>query len=385
MQKDYMDKKIGAINGLRGFAILAVIYQHVFSRYTPSGMVVNSLPGALKFYPLALLSNGWFGVQLFFILSGFVLYLPYAEERRQMKTLGDAGFYYKRRASRLLPLYYFGYAVVVLWWNINLDKDFLLHFFLMMTATFNFTKEFYTPWYNSDLWSIGLEIWFSILFPLFVILARRMKMRNLFFITALISLGVRFAGAFMPEFEIEGSPYNVIRDSILGRMDDFVLGMFICDIYVNGSWLKKTAKPWVFIVAGFCLLLIGANIWDAIMLGEVGVKSAPLANTVNQAGFFLIICASLSVEAGVLKTVTANRVMQVLGMMSYSLYMWHHLILRLVMRIEYKFAPSEAQPFTVFTLSFYFFFFIFLSLLTYRYIEFGKKDWRELFLLKRRA
>lgn len=383
-----MEKKIGIINGLRGFAILAVIYHHVFSVYTPPGMIVNHLPAGLQLYPLSLLSNGWFGVQLFFILSGFVLYLPYARERRHMRAFADAGSYYKRRASRLLPLYYISYVVVVLWWNINIGKDFIRHFILMMTVTFNFSKEFFTPWYNSDLWSIGLEIWFSILFPFFVIMARKAGIRRLFIIVAVVSLTVRLVGAAMPEYEIGGSFYSVIRDSIIGRMDDFILGMLICDLYVKGVRLKNFAKPWLLVAVGFGLLFIGANMWNAIMLGKAGIHIAPFTNSVNQAGFFLIICAALSVDTGALKLIATNRLMQVLGMMSYSLYIWHHLVLRLIMRSDYNdytLVRWATQPYTAFTVFFYFFFLIFLSVLTYRYIEFGRKDWRELFLLKSRV
>ncbi|TAN60839.1 acyltransferase, partial [bacterium] len=349
--KVFMEKKIGAINGLRGFAILAVIYQHVFSKYTPSGLMVNHFPAGLKLYPLALLSNGWFGVQLFFMLSGFVLYLPYARERRRMSAFTDTVVYYKRRASRLLPLYYIAFVVAVLLWNINLDANFMRHFILMMTVTFNFTQDFYTPWYNSDLWSIGLEILFSVLFPLFVLLARRIGAGRLFFVVAFISLAVRVVGAYMPQFEIPGSSLSVIRDSIAGRMDDFALGMFICGLYVNGVKFTDFAKPWLLVIVGFCFLFIGANMWDSIALGRAGIIIAPFTNSVNQAGFFLIICAALSVDAGALNFMVTNRFMQVLGMMSYSLYIWNHFVLRLVTRTGLIFAKAEAYPYSVFTLS----------------------------------
>ena len=52
--------------------------------------------------PLFFLSYGWIGVQLFFVLSGFVLYLPFARGRAKLETGADWKKFYLRRAARLL-------------------------------------------------------------------------------------------------------------------------------------------------------------------------------------------------------------------------------------------------------------------------------------------
>ena len=98
--------KLGVINGLRGFAILAVIYHHVFSRFTGPGFGSFELAG-ITFLPLTHLANGWLGVNLFFILSGFVLSYPYFLQNRDFASAEEIKRYYIHRAKRLLPLYYF--------------------------------------------------------------------------------------------------------------------------------------------------------------------------------------------------------------------------------------------------------------------------------------
>lgn len=86
--------------------MLGVLHSHTFLRlWTPKGTGMFMLAG-IPIFPLTLFSNAWMGVSLFFILSGFVLALPFAEGRRKMCTMRDLGSYYHRRASRLIPVYW---------------------------------------------------------------------------------------------------------------------------------------------------------------------------------------------------------------------------------------------------------------------------------------
>ncbi len=64
--------RLAEINGLRGIAILAVVWHHLSFALVPTPPHLWGMPTE------PVLWNGWMGVNLFFILSGFVLYLPYA-------------------------------------------------------------------------------------------------------------------------------------------------------------------------------------------------------------------------------------------------------------------------------------------------------------------
>lgn len=376
--------KIGVINGLRGLAILGVVYHHLVGPHTPPGWSAVTVAG-FEFHPFSIVSNGWMGVNLFFILSGFVLYLPYASGERTLSAGADAWSYYKRRAGRLLPLYYISILTVIFFvWDMNGDQAFLRNLFLMATATFNFTLDMWAPKYNSDLWSIGIEIWFSVLFPLFVVIGRKTGAVRLFAAVSLISLLVRFAGVSYEGFEIGSAYQNALKDSLAGRMDDFILGMLLCHLYVTRLKERPLRHPALSMAAGIFLLAIGANIWDYKVLGALPtVYAIPFATNILHAGFFLIVASALSMRgAGV--ALLANRPLQVAGMMSYSLYIWHHLALRLMTRSDYglfRGRPFDYEYTTAFIVVYLAFIAVF-SALTYRYIEFGRKDWRELFLWK---
>src|SRR5690349_10921917 len=87
-------ERLGVINGLRGLAILAVMAHHFKSHLEP--LIGPYLPGtSLSLSPL--IANGWTGVNLFFILSGFVLFLPYASGTRAMTSVHDAVTFYRHR------------------------------------------------------------------------------------------------------------------------------------------------------------------------------------------------------------------------------------------------------------------------------------------------
>jgi peptidoglycan/LPS O-acetylase OafA/YrhL len=369
-------KKIGVINGLRGLAILGVIYQHLFWETTRPGWRSVDVAG-IKFFPFTLVSNGWIGVNLFFILSGFVLFLPYAEGARKIDSAKDAARFYLHRARRLMPLYYLSIFLSMFFFYdiIHQDGDGLRNFLLMITATFNFTVDMWLPKYNPLLWSIGIEIWFCVLFPVFVVITGRTGIFKLFVALSAMALAVRYAGVHYESFFLIDSPYqNALKDSLAGRIDDFALGMLIAVIYVRRLGSEPLKRPLIYLALGLLAIAFGCSLWDMRVTGTLPAFIVPLINNVFHAGFFLVIVSLLSMEGGPVRYLFANRPLQVLGMMCYSVYIWHQLVL---------FAVIRENDYTVFYLSAYFVVLFAIAVLTYRYLEFGRKSSRELFLLER--
>ncbi len=312
-------ERLGVINGLRGAAILAVLYHHVLAYKTPPGWYAFRL-GEIQVLPFSVLSHGALGVNLFFVLSGFVLYLPYGRSRRHVAGAKDFWSFYIHRFNRLFPLFYLSTLVI---------DVFLLHpdatsgaywsnLTSLATATFVFSPKTFMPRTNFVLWSLGVEIWFSVLFPFLVLAIARWGMRAVLAMSLALSLVTRFADVPLHD----GHSPNWVNDSILGRLDDFVVGMAACHCYLERRRESRPAgTAWV--AFGLALGLFAFELCDYVQLGLTTPWARPLVNTALQAGLFALVVGLAFAERNVLRALLTWGPLQLAGMMCYSLYLWH--------------------------------------------------------------
>ena len=362
--------QLGVINGLRGFAILAVIYHHVFSRFTGPGYGSFEL-AHMTFLPLTYLANGWLGVNLFFILSGFVLSYPYFLKKRDFISVKDIRRYYFHRAKRLLPLYYFAiFFCVIFIAHPTSITSFFKEIFLLVTVLFVYTSEFFFPRYNWVLWALGIIIWFSIIFPLLIISTRKYSIINILFVVLVVSLVVRIIG--ISEIFYIGNPViNPVKDSLFGRLDEFVWGMFLCHIYINKVESISEIQASAIFFGGIILITISCSIWDYIRLDILMRSIAPFTNIILDLGFVMLTLSLLAMKRNPIKKFFSNYIIQLLGIMSYSLYVWHGIA------ISHIITKYDAAHVIL-----YFLLLSVLSCLSYRFIEFGhNKDTKGVFLM----
>ncbi len=321
--------------------------------------VVWSVKG-VPFFPLTFLTNGDRAVELFFILSGFVLTLPYALGVREMTNLRDILHFYRHRAARLIPLY----ALCVL-----ISMIFIVHPPLepalfardiawMATFTFHFVKNMWYPHYNGDLWSIGVEVWFAVLFPFLLIFKRKTSLRTLILAMLFIGLFIKTLGAWRL-----GLGRQYVTDNFLSFLDTFGVGMLIAYAYAKQYRPGRWAVP-----LGLLLILGAGQLIDYMYSGSVvRLLYAPAIEMIN-IGFFFVILRLLYSTGWFVRTFVASVPLQLIGMMSYSLYVWHSLIIG---------SFRSADSLWLLTVSMLLL--GALSLLTYRFVEFRSvADWREL-------
>jgi peptidoglycan/LPS O-acetylase OafA/YrhL len=370
-------ERLAFVDGLRGLAICAVIYHHVFGAFTPPGFHFVDFYG-LPLLPFAPLANGWLAVNLFFILSGLVLYAPYASNERSVESWADVLDFLRRRARRLLPLYYL-VSLVSFVFFLGPEQRSLDQFIHLIAATFNFTKATYFPAYNLVLWSLGLEIWFSLVFPALVLLSSRFGISRVFAATACSSLAVRLWGHGHGAYYESNPVLNFVKDSFAGRLDDFVLGMLLAALFeaMRSGLLPRLARNLdayriPSILLGVALCHTTAACWDGMRLGWLTSALVPVTNNIFQLGCLFLIAPLLTSNLrGSSSPLLLGFVpIRLLGMMSYSLYVWH--APAIVQIIGSKYTPERIA--TYFALIFM------VSILSYRYVEFGHvRSWQSVF------
>ena len=365
-------QKIGAVNGLRGIAIIMVIIFHLFVPFTSK---TSSFPGEIDPDGLfaIIVNHGFLGVNIFFVLSGFVLYLPYRTKKRTINRLVDFAEFYWHRAGRLLPLYYIVVLVAAALhakspagsqaWYLELGG--------LLSTLFIFAPHGFMPPSNVVLWSVGVEIWFSLLFPLLVLLIARWSLEKLVLLSVVVCAAFVVAGNLIVVDRV--GVFRPFVGGIFGSCYQFILGMLVCDLYVKS---KESASLRRFYSRG---LLPGLMLMiTAIYLKNNGPWAVSiLYGTMFCAGFSMVLLAVLSGAS------TVNRVfevwaIQVVGCMCYSIYAWHSIIMGEMIPPDTSSLKDTLRllpPYLAITVA--------LSALSYRYIEFGhQRNWRALFILR---
>jgi peptidoglycan/LPS O-acetylase OafA/YrhL len=155
-------REIAALDGLRALAILLVLEIHLYLLGSAHGLNVG--PPIVAYFA----DMGFSGVYLFFVLSGFLLFLPYARSLLTNQPWPSARLFYLRRALRILPAYYAVLATLLMLparpllrpqYLVPLSLAALLFHDLNVNA-FNITFQL-----DSPFWTLAIEWQFYLLLP----------------------------------------------------------------------------------------------------------------------------------------------------------------------------------------------------------------------------
>ena len=330
--------RIATIDGLRGIAIAAVVWFHLWQISWTWALVPYT---SISLQPLA--EAGFLGVALFFFISGFVLMLPYAQAHLAGTARPTLRHFFGRRFLKIVPSYLLAIAVMIA-------------FGVQTYATFGdaaqdviFHLLFIHDWFaktntsiDGVMWSLGVEIQFYVLFPLLVLAFVR---RPLLSTIALFAI----ANGWRVWCMLSNHYYYEQRLAQLpGYIDFFAAGMLGAFAYVAIATRRPrlAQRRWAFTAlsaAGFVALwLLVANCdfhrsdheWP--QLWSVEWRSA-LAVACLAAGL-----GSLFAVRG-FQLVLANRVLLFLAAISYNLYLFHQPIARAL--VQHHLPPyATADP-----------------------------------------
>jgi peptidoglycan/LPS O-acetylase OafA/YrhL len=313
--------QLPALNGVRGLAVLMVLVFHFVGQMLPTNSVERAIVGVTKY--------GLLGVDLFFVLSGFLITGILYDARNKQHYFRN---FYMRRLLRIFPLYYGVLALVFFVAPlIPLLRGPTLDYLLDRQAWawlygVNIYLAGHEEWsfsYLNHFWSLSVEEHFYLFWPLVVFLLAP-RPRALIAASLAISLGAmlaRLAGLLM------GVSWWATIVLTPFKLDGLALGAFLAvTARQEGGmeWLVRALPRVVAVVGG----LLAATFFWTVLVSRQGLE---LVGSVRLALFqillaCLLILALISPKRSAISRFFCSRSMVFLGTYSYGLYVYHHLI-----------------------------------------------------------
>jgi peptidoglycan/LPS O-acetylase OafA/YrhL len=300
--------RIPALDGLRGIAILLVLLWHAGFN--------GSFPGIWSSV-FALGRLTWSGVDLFFVLSGFLIggiLLDARDSTRYFRT------FYLRRAFRILPLYGVITGLYVFRRLLSPSASVIIPLISYPTFTQNFWMAYFATWGGTVMtvtWSLAVEEQFYLTIPLLV---RKLTKAGLVWVLA---------------FVVVGAP--ILRTLILlnfehGRFADYVLMPCRADALCLGVFaalLVRHPEAWGFVLAkrnwlrGIAAGLLVSLGWLA--LEKYGWSATPMVTFgYSLLALFYTCCLLMAlIETGTVNRILCNRWLMGLGGIAYCVYLVH--------------------------------------------------------------
>jgi peptidoglycan/LPS O-acetylase OafA/YrhL len=308
------------IECLRGVAILLVFCFHVdlfvMQRFfTPAGVVS---PG------VAFVRGGYTGVSLFFVISGFLLGGQFLAEMTGGAPVGRRE-YARRRALRILPLYYSMVALgSVLAAHAPMDVLRGLPYLAFLNAFPRFAPSLGS--FSGVWWSLATEVQFYVLLPVIALLLRPWALRKVA-LGGLVAYGaayVALAGGYPWPTTVESRSF--LAHSAFGQGPLFCFGWLAAGIHQRfGSRLRQSAWARRGVADGMLLIaLLGIALllrWT-LMVGQFRDLTTELIWHVPE-GLLWAIVLLLVLTPLRLKPVFQNRALAWVGTISYALYLIH--------------------------------------------------------------
>jgi len=320
-------QNIDALDGLRGCAALLIVLLHVLQYVPRPPTIVRQSIGAWSMLET--------GVELFFVLSGFLLFLPYARAAFIGGPIPSTKRFFQRRALRILPAYWASLAICVM--VISLagsasigTTDIALHIALAHNLLSSTDMSI-----NGLYWTMAIEVQFYMILPLIAtVLVSKIRSRNssgviAIFTGLLLVSAVAFAATHVLHRLGGGFARFVDAPDMFQYLPVFGVGIAASLGFVaatEGPWADRGSRGISRIIGVTGLALLGF----LVLVNQLAVHY-PYAGTlipeftgVAYGAILLGVVLGWQSWERALK----RRWIRFVGMISYSLYIWNLVVLK---------------------------------------------------------
>lgn len=352
------------LDALRFFAAVTVVVYHVI-RLKPW----DDFP--FTTFPLHWFNYGWMAVDVFFVLSGFVILLSAMQELERSENVGEARRHFLlRRAARIMPLYF-----VTLFADLILRQpefihhpDFWYHLGLHLVMLHNWSVAAHDS-IDGPNWSVAFEMQFYLLVWALMPWLARIRWQVLAVLIFAVAIGWRYA---VWELSV-AKGYDVgwkfvYAVQVPGMIDQLGGGMLLAKLlyqyphYFASSWKRGGA-----LVVLAVLMLIASFFW----MWPDRMHYYDASRLVIFFRSLLAVCFTLLVAGFVLLPPAKNRLVLRLerfaGNISYGVYLWHMIFLWLM--VKYGVQEDLVFVFLLLAIS------IAISSVTFYLVEKPAMDW----------
>ena len=302
---------IAPLTGFRFVAAMMVFFSHY---------AVPGLGGTAE----RMMQSGYAGVTLFFVLSGFVIAYNYLEQFEARASSATTLRFLLARFARVYPLYLF---FILFGWLMDGSGE-LPWAHLFAVQTWSSDSEFAFS-VNGPAWSIGVEIFFYLAFPLLVPVAarwglltsfRRLRLAGVAVALAMVCAAAwfRWGGLNDLPYQDPMSAYRWLFRTPLARMGDFLLGMFGAVYFLRFARTDAASlRRWGHVTAlsAFAVLLFLAN-------GKLFRSSFSWDVAYALPAALLIVGLAINQTTAIARALSSPALL-LLGEASYALYLVH--------------------------------------------------------------
>lgn len=334
------------IDGLRALAIISVIIYHA----------------EITLYDFTVLQGGYLGVDIFFVISGFIISTLLLRELETHKKI-SVTYFYERRLRRIFPVLLFTLLFsTILGWFFLLPSEFIFfaksvinsiifnanHFFYLNEVSYISEESKSLPLLH--LWTLSVEEQFYIFFPIFLFLAFKfIKNQKSILLILIIFFFISLLLTHIGSNNFQEAAFYLLPsrgwEIIAGIILSFYINSIHNDILKNYS---NSISLISFIGLVLCLFFFSDNTKHPSLITLI-----PILLT-------CLIIISLK-KSDILYSILSNKIFVFIGLISFSLYLIHHVIF--VFGFNFFDKPNFFYKIIFILLS------ILISILSYNFIE----------------